>query len=1672
MKSSSASRRSPQLLWTTILIVVLAAVVSLFLKIFAPEPFDPPTVFARTYDRSRMQAALSPEAVRATLDQIDALGSRAPGLPGHAATHDLMASHYQAAGLECFDHELDVAYPLSTKLALSRDGAPVDVGIWPAMPNFLQPGVTPAEGLTGELMLITEANIRSATNFTGKIALIDLAKPLFDELGLNPARYCSLGFQALIVAHSGGMDQIQWEPLKKLRLLIPLNYVRLIADERIFDHAGSIVRLDVRTDFRNVATRNVLGVLRAPGGGARQAVVIGSSCDAVSLLPDLACGSVNALQLALQLRVLEGMQPHRATLTRDVIFLTTSGDSMALSGLDTLLASVSMAGESAGARARLTEALRDNDATLASLAAIESLLADGAFARDAAASGAALGGLAAESRTFFAGQLRYVLRRRVFEAAEKLLQAQIRFERHPEALNSPDYRAFREAKRRYDLLNTLAALPLPRYLERGEDEDFDLRQALSERFAELRTYHETCGRRFRQELQINALLGRYDELLVISPALVPSVKTESARETISFSGGIEIQHTAAAIAFRRMLQDSAFALGLHDKLSIVFYGARQGNRINANLSGMPVYAQPWSARSFPAFAVVSPQHAYTEYLSPVPLPAFTNLASIAVSMQVLGESVLAAAHGYGRFPKLTRSFYSSYPLRGSVFASGVGNAVVPNYPLAGALLMPKDPYLAEFHRKPVLFTDPYGRYERPEITMPPSRWGNQLPLEGAYFGADGVISHFKDMGMGAQNIYKSRVLGYDGMPVNLILYRSCPVAILDRINPQSMQSFTDAEFLRVKGLSPFSSTALFKDSDAFLEYINPRERFFVTLKAGSPDNPQVAVTRSFCLNTRSADFTPNPENEIDGRGYLAADTPVLREVAAEAAHSMRFLADKRITLQNRYGMVNEMTATFHERSGETLAAAGTASRPVLERLRDYQQSMAYLVLNHPVIRGAISEAIWGILWYMGLLVPFVFFFEKLVFGFTDIRKQLLAQGIIFLVVFLLLRLLHPAFQMIRSSVMILLGFVIILISSGIMLVLSSKFKENMDALRRRQGAVKGADVNTMGIMMTAFMLGLNNMHKRKVRTGLTCATLVLMTFVMICFTSVQSNILVRERALGKAPYQGLLIRPKRFQPISPGEISALNGRYGDRYTVNERVALVGSYDAKFAQMITPNLELLHGVPPTLNSAVAKSVLLFRHTEPMRGEITMLTTNGWFTPAQALQTQGPYPVLLPDVIADALGIAVAAVNAGGVPVTINGSEFSVHGIFAADSLQRMRDVDGDDLLPFNAEAIVKPQVSEYNLLAEQDDPRLSAEQVIIGLVDRFAAQSTGARRTVSAAVDMGGVGQAAAKQAITAYLEQTGRDTNYGIDGTAYNGRRTRARSLGGLADLLIPLIIAALTVLNTMKGSVYERRDEIFVYNAVGIAPRYIFFMFVAEALVYSVVGAVLGYILSQGTGRILTALDWTGGLNMNFTSLTTVYASLAIAAATIASTYFPARSAMEIAKPADNAGWTLPPPSDDDELAFNLPFTFTHRDRIAVLGFFHQYFVNHGEGSAGPFFSADPVLTVSERRDPLADDAYIPVLDVQVWLKPFDLGVSQRIVIELATDPETKEYISKMHLIRQTGTRDAWLRLNRPLVARIRRHFLLWRAVPDDMKQELFSSARQRLEAQAGKKELTHGQG
>jgi hypothetical protein len=591
------------------------------------------------------------------------------------------------------------------------------------------------------------------------------------------------------------------------------------------------------------------------------------------------------------------------------------------------------------------------------------------------------------------------------------------------------------------------------------------------------------------------------------------------------------------------------------------------------------------------------------------------------------------------------------------------------------------------------------------------------------------------------------------------------------------------------------------------------------------------------------------------------------------------------------------------------------------------------------------------------------------------------------------------------------------------------------------------------------------MHRRKLRTGFTCATLVLLTFVMICFTSVRSDIVDQATAVGKAAYTGFLVKNEKFIPMTDPELFALLTKYGEKYNVAPRKMYVGVQQWPENERDNPKLELLYDAGGGQSRSVnADSALMFSAQEPLAAHLKFSTPNCWFTSDEDRAQAGDLPIIISDAMADKLGLNPATVEKGGVKCTLNGEKCVIQGIFEAASLNELTDLDGKAILPFDITGMAVVNHNNQDIIADDSDPRIDAAKIILAPSRGLSVPvDTSVKILNSVAVTLPpGTSYKAARGVIDDYLEESGKATYYGLDNYAFLGKRARQATLLGSIDMLIPLVIAALTVLNTMKGSVYERRDEIFVYNAVGIAPRYIFFMFFAEAFVYAVVGSVLGYLLSQGTGTILTITGHTGGLNMTFTSATTIYASLAIAASVFISTYYPAKSAMQIAAPAEDSGWQLPEP-EGDVVSFDLPFTFDYRDRIAILSFFHKYLVDHGEGSSGPFFAGPPELGVCEWCDPLAADGYIPMLAVSAWLKPFDLGVSHQVIISLPTDPETREYIANVRMIRLSGTLENWKRVNHGFVRLLRQHFLYWRAVGPAERAALYEEAREQLRASLG---------
>ena len=1665
-------------------------------RVFQPVQSDYKTAEVATINFSQVNEKLDPVAFRERLDQILSLGSRFIGQEGMRAAAELVRQTFEKAGLEIQEHTIRSVAPVTEIRQLVRPDSPKEaeslVEIYPFMPNHLQPMTTGWEGVTGKLEVLNEETINSGKDFTNVIGVIDTRDGQFDsDYGFNWVRYARLGIKALILTHPDGMEQLPWDsvaqPIGGMVSSAPVNFVRLAAAPGIMDLVGEEVRLRVVTKWEEVENTTYFGVLKAPEEkGATEAVVFMAPYDAMSVLPDKAPGAIQAISLASMLQMVEALSANRSQLSRDMIFMAYGSSVIADDAVNhlarilqkntlraeenPLLRALGMeTPEEENVRvAHLKTRIAQNEVMLERVESILEVLTKGKLLASIENAKKGLASLDGETRKFLEEQFEYVLNELTIELNEPVMEARVDYIRQGEPpIESAAFKRYFKAKQKYDATVTYAGYSPPNFIRDAPEllEEYNVRQRFLDRIKELAAYHLQVKNDYLQDIEVARLFNRYQNLVFLYNQIVPSRNVE-ALESLTWLNSFDIGSVESS-AMHDLLrkQPAADAVNVVEPTRLTGTLDRQLEEAPRSVAGM---VDRWGYATWFLFNL-DRQETYREFASPVVEPFMLNVESYDDSLQTFGESMLSLAHGEVKIAPSTVQEWLYHTFSGQVMLSNVGASIVPNHPLQGAIvgnrsiegqgLFGKPGY----YMHPFVKTNPYGKYL---LEFNSSDWAVRWyyyntkrfePLAASY-DSDGFIQFIKDEGMEGQKLFRST--GLDMMSpsgrenVTIVAFRADPMAVFDLTNPQTLKSYASVRMVLAEGLTTPRKQVRFEAAGMSVTFLEPDQRYYVLFQSGAAGNELVEVTRAFMLGITEPEVFET-DLDIDGPGYLTADHAVLNRVPVRTANSMVWLNGHRLALQNEFHMADEQTLDYHQKAEDYLADAVEPTNSLTEENSLARQAVTYATLNHPVIRQNVIEAVISIVWYLGLLVPFVFFFEKLVFGFPDVRKQLAAQAIIFLVVFGLLRILHPAFEMVRSSLMILLGFFIILISGGITFLFSGKFKENLEEIRKKQGKVEAAEVNKFGVLSSAFMLGLNNMHRRKVRTGLTCATLTLLTFVMISFTSTQNTLVKEDRPIGKGDYQGMLIRKDMYEQLSPEEVFSLRSEYGDRFNVAPRRYFVGELEPRSSTRYNPELRMVFNEEGLgARTLQLDSILQLSENEPLRNELEFLTEPVWFDEMDS--SARPVPILMPSALSDQLGISPEQVESGDVEVLINGQPCLVIGIFETESLVTMQDLNGLDLRPFDIEGI--PEATEGreigSLLIPDDSPRIEPQNMIISpITSAFGRVPHGNLVWSSVAITMPEVSYKEAREVIDNLMERTGEPMYYGLDGVGYRGKRAREVTLGGLVDLIIPLVLAGLTVLNTMKGSVYERKDEIYVYNAVGISPRYVFFMFMAEAMVYAVVGSVLGYLVSQGVGRILTELGLTGGLNMTYASLSTIYASLTIMAAVFISTYFPARSAMEIAKPADEAGWKLPEP-EEDVLQFDLPFNFDSHQRMAVLSFFDRYLLDHSEGGAGRFFSSTPVMGFVE-----SDHGPVPQIEARIWLKPFDLAVSQRMQIQVPEDPETEQFKARIVFTRLTGTREAWTRLSKSYVGLIRRHFLHWRAVSAADREEMFHESRKRFE-------------
>jgi len=783
------------------------------------------------------------------------------------------------------------------------------------------------------------------------------------------------------------------------------------------------------------------------------------------------------------------------------------------------------------------------------------------------------------------------------------------------------------------------------------------------------------------------------------------------------------------------------------------------------------------------------------------------------------------------------------------------------------------------------------------------------------------------------------------------------------------------------------------------------------------------------------------DDDYAGHGYKAPEFGLIWPSRFLAVKDMWRLDDERMRQLARFGIRSENTESLHEHTEALLRKVEEERRQKHHEgfVADVNRAWAYESQVYADIKKVGDDTVRGVIFYMALLLPFSLFMERLLFGFSDIRLRVAAWVAIFLAVFLIFWAVHPAFRITITPYIIFLAFVLLALSGLVVILSASRFQVEIRKLRSQLVGIPEADVSRTAALVTAFALGVSYMRRRKVRTALTAATVVLVTFAILSFTSVRQSLrITKVPQHWDAPYDGFLLRNIAWQALNLEALERMESEFGDKFPVAPRSWYVKTAQSGVGADLVPILyrEDREDVRAEANGALGLSAA---EAEVTGAHETLVPgPSRWFS-------KGERGVcILPQPLADALEVSESDV--GHLRIRMGGGTFLVIGVLDEEKFDTVKDIDDQQLTPVDYSSLSGSEVSTMRTAEDQTGQTGVAEYfhvsvsslVLMPYEDVLAFQGSGAGnsggslRSVAVRFREDSEGFERAEE----FIQQTALTGLLGKGGRSYVISSIGATSITGLKGVLPSMFLAILIVFNTMLGSVHERLNEIEIFNSVGLAPNHIAMLFMAEAAVFGVIGSVIGYLLGQTIAKLILWLNILPGLTLNYSSTSVVVTMLLVMGVVMASAIYPARMASSLAVPDIQRRWRLPPPKGDT-WDFTFPFTIHLRESLGLNAFLMTYFEGMSGRDIGGSFTVKNVTFIGEKPEHF-------VLAADCWLAPYDLGVSQHVELHTMPSEEMPEYMELMlHAKRLSGEIGAWIRTNRPFLNDFRKQFLLWKTFP-----------------------------
>ena len=975
-------------------------------------------------------------------------------------------------------------------------------------------------------------------------------------------------------------------------------------------------------------------------------------------------------------------------------------------------------------------------------------------------------------------------------------------------------------------------------------------------------------------------------------------------------------------------------------------------------------------------------------------------------------------------------------------------SITPDRPRKGAVAVLRMSYEKSVKGVRTIFYDmanDEGEFYIPGLAV---RW---VGLDAYYLDPEtGEITYAPDRGQAAR-IYKPE-FGMDFWITRAtrILFPCIATDFYETVDPRYLTKLPSLSLYGEGNRSPqeYGYTLGYgPDEPVGVVFTRPGEKLKLTMRSGAIGIRYLLLNATDTSSVKAA----------RGGGFIASTHGAITHTSYQAAKDMWTLDHARMSELKEHGIEHYRLNNLHTRAREQLTLAEDA-RKNLRWDAFIKHSRAALGLEsraYPDVKATQNDVIRGIIFFMALVIPCAFFAERLIFTSADIRWMIIGFSGIFVVIWIFLSLVHPAFDL-SNPFVILLAFILMSLATFVISLIFSRFNQQMRNLRTEAAVIHDVDVGRISASVAAFQLGIANMKRRKMRTVLTFTTLVLLTFTVLSFTSIKSLLRFHQiERQNTGSYPGMLIRSKYWAPLEESVLDYARASFSQAATVAPR--------SWYASKSKKHIRVQHGE----KSANALGIIGLSPQESKVTRIqTCLSEGRWFH-------QGEKRVaIVPEEMAELLGITKEDI--GQAYVRLFGEQFRIVGMMNSERMSDLDDLDGEILTPADfvlTDSNVFMQMAqqekrEKSGLEETDVEIMEFEHLLPANVLIVPYQTLREVSSPLQAVAVRFNDPSVVKERVEDFISRLSVVLFAGIPREiSPEGKIGRIAvsvysslghtSLRGIGNLFIPIAIAALIVLNTMMGSVYERFREIGIYSSVGLAPVHIAFLFLAESCVYAVLGAVSGYLLAQGVSKVLIWQGLLEGFTLNYSSLSAMVSSMLVMAVVIVSTIYPARRASQMSVPDVTRRWKLPEP-DGDRRRFEFPFTIAGGEVLGLLTFLTRYFDFHKESSMGNFYTEGAQLSVElgERGEGFA-------IDTTIWLAPFDLGVSQQV--RLVSYPTGDHDIQALELTidRLSGDVSSWRRCNQRFMNQIRKQFLIWRTIPSENQQEYQNEGRSQLESE-----------